>query len=135
LALTSSESISANTSQKVFDVNYSEETDIGGWWDSVTNHRLTAAYACLLQCTAYFEGTATIPMVMELLVNGTPTVNKGAGASTGEHAVYHSWQLELAATDTVVVNCFNDSSSAQNLVGAAGKDRTQFRWNVIRRIR
>jgi len=135
LALTSPESISANSSQKVFDVNYSEETDVGGWWDAVTNHRLTAAYPCLLQCTGYFEGAATIPMVMELLVNGTASVNKAAGGSTGEHATYHSWQLELAASDTVVVNAFNDSSSNQNLVGAAGKQRTQFRWNVIRRIR
>jgi hypothetical protein len=134
LALSVDEAFSTGTTTKIFDANYTEVRDIGAWWNSATNHRLNAAFACdvevflsLLEITAaYLE-----PIVR---VNGTAIFNSepahGYGVGRGLPLL-----VKLAAGDYLEMYVRNDSGVNGTIMGDAALNETQLFWRVIRRIR
>lgn len=133
LALQGDDAIAGASTEKIFDANYTESIDIGGWWDAVTNHRLTAAVACRLwvNCEILCSGAVIAPYFH---VNGAAITDtaSSAGGSSGHMA--QSRILTLSASDTVEVYA-NNTGAGVNVLGDAALDETKFEWKLIERVR
>ena len=131
LALTSDDSVSSN--EKIFDSGYSEETDIGGWWDTGTD-RLDVAFDCVLDLRIYFisnhENAAAGPYV-----NGSSYIDSSLHAEEQKKSSgRHSPIMRLDASDYVEIYA-HGSGVSRTVRGDASKDETRLMWKVLRRIR
>lgn len=129
LAITSDESFSASANRKVFDASYSEEQDVGGWWDAVTNDRLNIKFDCRIEIIANLMGSANL--VPRPYVNGSSVfdVVNGSGDS------FLSYQDDLSSGDYFEQYVYNSAGASKTLSGDAAKDETQLYWRVIKRLR
>jgi hypothetical protein len=135
LALTADESIGANATQKVFDVNVSPESDVGGWWDNVTNFRINVGFDCILEVQLLSLGTGVQPLEAVFAVNGTNQITPIAGGSSGAVNRYATWTFPVTSGDFVEYKVFNDNASPQSIAGDAAKDESQARFRVVKRTR
>lgn len=134
LALTADESITGGATQKVFDVNVSEEIDIGGWWDQVTNFRINVGFDCILEVQLLAMGTGTIAFEAVFAVNGTNQITPAGGGSNAHNITYATWTFPVSAGDFVEYKVFNDGATLP-LAGDPAKDESQARFRVIKRTR
>jgi hypothetical protein len=126
LVMTADDAIGASSKEKVYDTDYSEETDIGGWWDATTNHRFDIGFDCRMLINPNSLGSR-----LELSLNGFTIVNGTAVYAAADG----TWQLDLSDGDYVEIYVNNPVASTVYLRGDAAKNESRVAWHVIRRIR
>jgi hypothetical protein len=135
--LTADDSIASASIEKIFAANYTVSTDIGGWWDSVTNHRLDVAFDCYatLSIGLLTDDPTIAPTYLRSTVQKYDVAGAGVDATfsqsnmlteTRDHDSGH--YIELYAENS-------DSTTAHNVLGDAAGDETFFTFKVIRRRR
>lgn len=129
VSLTSDDAISGTTLEKVFDAGYSEDSDIGGWWNAST-HRIEADFDCLLNVNMNVISNYDF-MIPVISVSGTPV----QANITYQQPVNGTFQIELTSGQYVELYCYNFHGVSHNVMGDAAKDETFATWNLIKRIR
>ena len=136
VALTADESITGNTATKIFDTNISVVSNVGGWFDSVTNFRIDVVEDCILKLTFIrYSASSGTNIVVYPRVNGTAIIDEaemsGTGTDPGRVNTFE-YMLELSAGDYVEAYAYNSEGGAKDVQGDAGNDQTQMSWTVLR---
>ena len=134
LALTADDSIAANSKEKIFDTGYSQETDNANWWNTTTD-RLTVPFACLIELDFQIVGGSS-NIQSSPKVNGTSLYDINGAVTQFDPSISTTGIYQLAASDYVEIEATNNNTTtAFSVLGAAAKDESQFRWNLIKRLR
>jgi hypothetical protein len=135
LKLTADDSVSADTIEKVFDANYSEEEDIGSQWNTGT-HKYVAKFN---QDVSFFliMYTTHTDCNFQVYVGGSPVVDWTPASSANDegYIVQLTFFLTLNKNDEVEMYYKNDTTGTQQFKGDANKDESWVRWDVVRRNR
>jgi hypothetical protein len=135
--LTSDETIGISTVAKIFDVNYTVITDIGGWWDSATNHRLDIGFNCFATLTI---GLLTGSPEISPQYNRSGTVKfdptaAGASANFGQTCMLTNTR-DHTSGQYIEIYAENTDAGATHIVrGDSGNDESFFHFKVLGRKR
>jgi len=137
LALTTDDSISATTEEKVFDAGYSADIDIGGYWDSVTNHRFdfpqitdSLRVSVIIQFSySHSTGMSTYPKLTGVKIRDSASLSGGVQLGN------HPYLITGVKTDRIEFYTYNDTGSSASLMGHDDKDETTIKIMNHSRVR
>jgi len=132
LSKTADQALAPGVYANIFAADYSEDDDIGKWYDAVTNHRLDIGFDCRIQIIFVSVIAALFNITPILYKNGVAVVDNGLN----DAGLLNVHELDVLSTDALQFYYMNNHGTiTYNVRGNAGKTRTRVIWRVIKRLR